>query len=108
MPVFERKVGRLSIVGRFGRRIAFTACVDRDLTDAAIEAVVVSLIGRGVIVTATTTFLGHSAPQSSVLVELSVADVEKLGIGTFGWRMSATPTGGATQDILAGTLEIKP
>ena len=108
MNTYERKIGRLSIASRSGRRIAFTACVDRDLTGAAIEAVVVSLIGRDTIVTATTTFLGHSPPQSSVLVELSVADVEKLGIGTFGWRMSVTPPGGATQDLLIGTLEIKP
>lgn len=108
MPVFERKVGRLSIVGRAGRRIAFTANVDRNLTGAAIEAVISSLVGRDVVTQARTTFLGCSGTQSAILVELAAADVKKLGIGTFGWRMAAAASDGDPQDLLAGTLEIKP
>jgi hypothetical protein len=108
MPVFERKIGRLSIVGRTGRRIAFTAQVDKNLTGATVEAAAFSLVGREVVMQATVTVLGYSGGHSSALVEFPAEDVARLGVGTFGWRMEATIPGCAERDLLAGTLEIKP
>ena len=75
---------------------------------AAIEAVVSSLVGRNTVTQARTTFVGCSGTQSAILVEQAAADVKKLGIGTFGWRMAAAAPDGDPQDLLAGTLEIKP